>query len=29
LLSSVVVASILFTLRTYYIQHYKPNAIAK
>lgn len=29
LLASVVVAGILFTLRTYYIQHYKPRTIAK
>ena len=29
LLASVVVAGILFTLRTYYIQHYKPRTIVK
>ena len=29
LLASVVVAGILFTLRTYYIQHYKPRTIAR
>ena len=29
LLASVVVAGILFTLRTYYIQHYKPRTIVE